>query len=312
MSLALALALSATIQVLPVCDWTDRGLDRFMGDVPSAVDTYTDIPADVRTKLKAKMQDPRGYEDIAHLTISGFRSERWKYEYPTMMHFGDGRKVCRTLDISKWRAGDPGERGLVYCVSGYCVTVFTVCRNVSRTAIIGPITPRPNPGPIVLERPPADIPDITVSVPPEVVIPPVEYTPTVDPLPPASFARQTVPDEERPLPDRISSSQSFYDLWARPLFWRSRTVPTPLDLPPALTISVPPTLVSFAPVPGVSPAPAVPMPEVPSPSTPGVQPPGVSGTPDAVAPVPEPATYVSWLLGLLSIAFFVRRSRKNV
>ena len=72
----------------------------------------------------------RAYDDVVTIrrdSISG------KHRYGTTirdMHFG-ARQVCRTVDRSGW-APQMQERGLVYCESGDCILVPTVCRNVSR------------------------------------------------------------------------------------------------------------------------------------------------------------------------------------
>lgn len=311
-----ALAIAASVQVIPSCDWTNRGEDKYMGDVPSAVDTYTDIPLDIRSALKAKMQDPRGYDDIAHLTRDAHKSERWIYAPPTMMHFGDGRRVCAKLDISRWRADDRGERGLVYCVGGYCVIVYTVCRNVSRTAILGPVTPRPPSGPLVPEVPVAQLDPLPVDVPPQVTIPPLEVLPLPDEIPLGSFSWQSTPppEDDRVPPPRTTAEQTFYELWARPLFWNSGAVPLRVftyEQP----VPVPPVVTQLPPVPGVVPPvtsiPAVPLPPTvvpePKPST-GV--PSGDDAPGQAQPIPEPSTYVLFALGILGITYMVRKGRK--
>ena len=53
----------AAATIVATCPWQDRGLDRFMGDIPAAVDTYTDIPKTTRLKLQEKMRGLK-YDDI--------------------------------------------------------------------------------------------------------------------------------------------------------------------------------------------------------------------------------------------------------
>jgi PEP-CTERM motif len=135
MSLVLSLALAASSAMTPVtaslpsCSWDRPGHRAFMGDVVAAVDRYQDIPAVVRERLKARMA-ARRYDDIARIgrdTIAG------RYSYTNElrdMHFGEGQ-VCARVTRERWTA-DAHERGLVYCDSGHCIIVPTVCRNVAR------------------------------------------------------------------------------------------------------------------------------------------------------------------------------------
>ncbi len=130
MSLALvaALALSPTAAAAH-CSWDNPGADPFMGNVPAAVDRYTDIPADVRARLKARMAQ-RQFDEMATIRRDSITG-RYRYSAEIRdMHFGQGR-VCRSVSRTKW-APDAVERGLVYCEAEHCIIVPTVCRNVSR------------------------------------------------------------------------------------------------------------------------------------------------------------------------------------
>jgi hypothetical protein len=100
-----------------------------MGNVVAAVDRYQDIPAEVRSKLKARMAK-RQYDEIATIGRDGITGKHRYAPEITDMHFGQGT-VCRTVTRSKWPEKTV-ERGLVYCESGHCIIVPTVCRNVSR------------------------------------------------------------------------------------------------------------------------------------------------------------------------------------
>jgi hypothetical protein len=129
MSLLLATALLAAPATLPSCSWDRPGVNPFVGDVVAAVDRYADIPADVRSKLKARMAK-RQYDEIATITRTAI-SGKARYEGAIRdMHFGAGQ-VCQTVTRSRW-SEQHQERGLVYCESGHCIIVPTVCRNVSR------------------------------------------------------------------------------------------------------------------------------------------------------------------------------------
>lgn len=133
MSIALAATLAASM-TLPVCSWDRPGANPFMGDVVAAVDRYTDIPAPVRAKLKARME-VRQFDEIAAIRRDSVTGKRKYASEIRDMHFGQGT-VCRTVTRTKW-ADDTVERGLVYCEKGHCIIVPTVCRNVSRIKRLG-------------------------------------------------------------------------------------------------------------------------------------------------------------------------------
>jgi hypothetical protein len=130
MSLIATLALAASAGAsLPQCSWDRPGVNPFMGDVVTAVDRYTDIPAATRDKLKARMK-ARQYDEIAVIDRDSIRGKAQYAPEISDMHFGQG-SVCRTVTRAKWTARME-ERGLVYCEDGQCILVPTVCRNVSR------------------------------------------------------------------------------------------------------------------------------------------------------------------------------------
>jgi hypothetical protein len=159
----MSLALVAALALLPTsahCSWDSPGVNPFMGNVPAAVDRYTDIPADVRERLKSRM-NKRDFDEMATIrrdSITG--KNRYSAEIRDM-HFGQGT-VCRTVSRTKW-APEAVERGLVYCEAEHCIIVPTVCRNVSRVKRLpGPGAEAPggadglpggmlvNPGPVAL------------------------------------------------------------------------------------------------------------------------------------------------------------------
>jgi MYXO-CTERM domain-containing protein len=116
---------------LPSCSWDRPGHNPFTGDVVAALDRYTDIPADVRQRLQQRMAR-RQYDDLVTIRRDSIEG-RHRYEGRIRdMHFGE-RRVCGEVTRSAWTA-QAQERGLVYCDSGQCILVPTVCRNVSRIA----------------------------------------------------------------------------------------------------------------------------------------------------------------------------------
>lgn len=111
------------------CGWNAPGHNPFMGDVVAAVDAYRDIPAATRARLQQRMAS-RAYDEVVRIrrdSIDGRRAYRSEIRD---MHFGSGQR-CATVDRSGWSASAE-ERGLVYCEAGHCILVPTVCRNVSR------------------------------------------------------------------------------------------------------------------------------------------------------------------------------------
>jgi MYXO-CTERM domain-containing protein len=130
MSLALAAALAFTpAATLPACSWDKPGHDPFMGNVVEAVERYTNIPLEVRDRLKQRMA-ARQYDEIVTIGRDSITGQHRYAAEIRDMHFGNGR-VCRTVSRSAWTPGAV-ERGLVYCEAGHCILVPTVCRNVSR------------------------------------------------------------------------------------------------------------------------------------------------------------------------------------
>jgi hypothetical protein len=133
-ALAIALTLLSVAHGAP-CRWDRPGADPFMGDVPAAVDRYADIPADVRATLRDRMQRHQ-YDDIVDIRRDSIAGAH-RYDATIRdMHFGQGR-VCASITRQRW-LDDTHERGLVYCESGHCVMVPTVCRNVSRITRLRP------------------------------------------------------------------------------------------------------------------------------------------------------------------------------
>jgi hypothetical protein len=118
-----------TFPVLAECSWDRPGHNPFMGDVVAAVDRYTDIPAPVRGRLKQRMQS-RQYDEIVSIRRDRIEGKQQYGGAIRDMHFGSG-SVCRAVTRAGW-AAQMQERGLVYCGSGHCILVPTVCRNVSR------------------------------------------------------------------------------------------------------------------------------------------------------------------------------------
>lgn len=95
----------------------------------AAVDRYQDIPAPVRSALKARMAK-RQYDEIATIGRDAITGDKATYRDLRDMHFGKGT-VCQSVTRDRWLPTTT-ERGLVYCEDSHCIIVPTVCRNVSR------------------------------------------------------------------------------------------------------------------------------------------------------------------------------------
>ncbi|CAN5441880.1 hypothetical protein BH11PSE9_BH11PSE9_26430 [soil metagenome] len=146
------------------CSWDKPGHNPFMGDVVAAVDRYTDIPADVRARLKQRMAK-RDYDDIADIRRD---SVQGRHDYDASirdMHFGTNR-VCSSVSRAAWSPTQQ-ERGLVYCEGDQCIIVPTVCRNVSRItrhqprAVASAVAAAPEGGPegeLIFPPPAAGVP----------------------------------------------------------------------------------------------------------------------------------------------------------
>jgi hypothetical protein len=111
------------------CSWNNPGHNPFMGEISSSIDRYQDIPADVRATLRDRMAK-RQFDDWVIIRRDSIAGEHSYKSEISNMHFGQN-SVCRTVNRSKWK-DDHQERGLVYCESGHCILVPTVCRNVSQ------------------------------------------------------------------------------------------------------------------------------------------------------------------------------------
>lgn len=145
MSTLLAIALAATVANAPTdCSWDRPGANPYTGTPEAAIDRYTDIPENVRRKLKHRLTygNPDEMVDIKRDAISG------KHNYsPTIrdMHFGKAQ-LCHSVSRSKWSA-DRVEPAAVYCADSHCILVPQICGNVSRITRLAPGTaavPAPN------------------------------------------------------------------------------------------------------------------------------------------------------------------------
>lgn len=128
------------------CDWSTPGRAPYRsGGDPSAaaaVESYRDIPADVRADLATKIRGQR--EDaIAFVTRDGITSPQGTVSGLRDMHWRAG--VCSGPVMRAGWAPDRVEPALVYCTAGYCLAVPKVCGNVSRVDFAFKDGARPQP-----------------------------------------------------------------------------------------------------------------------------------------------------------------------
>lgn len=254
---------------LDSCSWNRPGVDPFMGDVVAAVDRYTDIPADVRARLKARMAK-REYDDLVSIRRDSIEGRAGQQYGSTIrdMHFGT-HQICRTVTRTAWTA-DMKERGLVYCEGGQCILVPTVCRNVSRISRKA------------VDAEHAEAPDADEPVPPGAVAGEPGAEPSTTPL-----AQDESPSFAKPLGvDRPPVYGGGPGTTEPGEGWGGETPPGSfpgLGGGPVVITAVPPGGIDGTPPPGGFPAP-----------------------PPAV---PEPQTWALMLGGLAALVFAHRRRR---
>lgn len=264
-----ALAVAAAIH-----QWNDPGQHPFMGDVPAAVDTYTDIPPATRERIKARMRAWQ-YEDLPTITRDGVRGS-CRYENLRDMHFGDGRLVRGLISTAHWPASWT-ERGPVYCEDGHCIIVPTVCRNVSRIDRIDESCeqspPAEPPRARTLETPAGWASSVAADPVPAADVPVLELSP-----PPVETL--AIPAGEAPL-------QWGLELPPLPVIWGWPTV---------FATVTPPT--GFTPWRGMIHGPVC------------VGNPGEACSMPSVSPIPEPSTWLLMALGLIGV-FVAARARRE-
>lgn len=285
------------------CEWDQPGQHPFMGDVPSAVDHYKDIPPETRARLKDRMRRFE-YDDLVTIRRDAIEG-RHGYEPEILaMHFGGGR-MCASVVRHTWTARHQ-ELGFVYCESGQCILVPIVCRNVSR------ITRRP---PVVALAPPTDeLPPGEGELlfePPAAGQPPGLRPPEQElPAPPADDELVVPPRPSLPL---LGAPATPPVVLIPPSEFAPLKAPPVVEAPPAPPQQEPPPVVSSIAPPAPSPLlvldspPALPpevptwwLPELPLPYPPPPLLPPVIETP--LPAVPESDTLTLTVLGLAGIA----------
>lgn len=265
---------------LDSCSWNRPGVNPFMGDVVAAVDRYTDIPVEVRARLKGRMAR-RQYDDIVAIRRDSIDGRAGNQYGSTIrdMHFGT-HQLCRSVTRTAWTAGMQ-ERGLVYCEGGQCILVPTVCRNVSRISRKAVDAEHAEA---------ADEADPLAVVPPSAVPADAPATPlALDEAP--SFARPAA--WGGPLADGVVPGAGAPDDWGP-------GGGGPTGAPSFVGGAAPDVVASGLVPPGGSDGPL----GAPPPFTPGGSP---GAAPLVPTPVPEPQTWALMLAGLAALALACRR-----
>lgn len=110
-------------------DWSEPGYNKYTGPLNKAINSYQDIPGDVREKLIAAAEK-REFSEIVVIDKTGIRGQKWEYINLRQMFFGSGIRAEK-VERLYWEPGRE-ERGFVYTVGGYSILVPFICRNVSR------------------------------------------------------------------------------------------------------------------------------------------------------------------------------------
>ena len=185
--LGAALLIASVTASAADCSWDHPGQDRFTGDVVKAVDSFSDLDAGTRARLKDRLKNLKNYDDVVTITRDGITGKSSYDPEIRNMHFGKDR-LCKTVTRKKWLP-DHREHGMVYCEGSSCVMIPAVCGNLSeitrRAAVGGGGTPAPDDGiaggpggggvPLLLQPPqqPPTVPGaIEPLVPPELLVPP--------------------------------------------------------------------------------------------------------------------------------------------
>lgn len=148
--LGLLAVLCAESYAAPVCSWDRPGANPYVGEVPAAVDRYRELPAEVRGRLKERMQR-LDYDEIVEIRRDTISGKDRNYGNLRGMHFGNGG-FCENVSRARWK-DEHTERGLVYCEKGHCILVPTVCRNVSLVDVLPEGTPAAPTEETVYEEP---------------------------------------------------------------------------------------------------------------------------------------------------------------
>lgn len=307
MSILLPTLLAATVSASDRCAWDDPGRHRFTGDPVAAVDHYLDIPAAVRDRLKARMQAHR-YDEIVEIRRDAVIGQQRYHPVLTDMHFGRNR-VCRAVTRQGW-APERVERGLVYCDSGHCLVLPTVCSNLSRiqrlddTAALG----ERGDGPLAFDPPGAGPSFAALSSPAAAGLPgaaaPGSAT-TDTGVQPAGLPGDAPAADALPGLDVAGPATPADDGWTD----------LPDTAPPGAVdpVTGEPTSPPAGAPPGAGPGGPGWGPGWPGWGPGGTLPPGFfepdapwSGRPVVPPPVPEPATWLLWGLGIAALAARLR------
>jgi hypothetical protein len=186
------------------CDWDHPGAARFSGDVPAAVAHYKEIPAPVRTQLRARIERHE-FDDIAEIRRDSIVG---RHAYADLREMHSASSICHNVSRAKW-SDAAVERGLVYCVDDHCVIVPTDCGNISLVTRL-----RDRGAPVVA----IDLPtELGFDPPGAITLAPVDVPALVDAPPldnaPALVDGQRIPLTATPDSETFEGSSVMPGLW---------------------------------------------------------------------------------------------------
>ena len=115
------------------CNWNNPGADRYTGDQAEALNNYKDIPQEIRTILKKKI-NAHQYDDHISISRIGMVGKQ-NYANGRDMHWGQNKMCKGEFSISKWNYMHT-EAALVYTYKGYSIAIPSVCGNVFRLDLL--------------------------------------------------------------------------------------------------------------------------------------------------------------------------------
>ena len=308
-ALAAATSTAALPSSVPHCAWDRPGHRAFLGDVVAAVDRYQDIPAEVRARLMQRMATRR-YDDIARIERDRIAG---RYDYaPDLreMHFADGQ-VCARVSRERW-APDAVERGLVYCESGHCIIVPTVCRNVARVTRLGE---RVAAGAAASDDVLPLARGAAAAATPPIVVAPAATTTAPGPqtsLPQSAVATPAPASFEQLAPDLAKQAAALAAPSPAPVI--AEATPAPMPVQPSAPGGAGPLLpqVLQEPTPALvgDLRPVLPILAWTTPFGNGLIPIAARDNNGQPQPVPEADAWVMWLAGLAVVVFLARRRRR--
>lgn len=118
------------------CEWRNPGAQKYMLPLSAALDRLNMIPADTRSKLKARLESNKVQTADDHILITSKGVTGTVGEYSLYdMNGGQGQVCWGEVTAKTWNP-EHAERALVFCEDGHCIAYYSVCRNISRAILV--------------------------------------------------------------------------------------------------------------------------------------------------------------------------------